>query len=622
MRNKKIASCLAMIALGLFFAARPSGTGAVAPMLGANEIEGGGSFENAVLIGANNYQVAKLPEDTSQFFYFVAKPGQEISIGTKFAKATDDNYDTSIGMKLYDLDQRELRNEYGWTGETVKFSWFSDLSAAGKKYYVEVYNEGPYDAGSFTMTVTTADYYDAASQTDAGRDINGAMSVKFGQHKGYLTGGDVVDNQGTDFADFYKFNVSAGQILNINAVPSSEASISLAVYDTQRKLINEVSTDNPGQIINLPFTAQKGGEVYLAVACYNDYCGGRLASYDLGIGAAAGGGAEIAVPDGGDGGNIVPPGDGGEIVPPGGGMGTGGGQIGNDEIFYDDGGNAVLPYGQGGEFDMPFGETGISAALIIGNLIALGAILFFSLIFYIYFAVCLQKIAKKTNTAPAWLAWIPIANTFLMLKIAQKPWWWFFLLFVPVINIVAGIIVWMKIAEFTGKESWVGVLVLVPVIGIAIPAYLAFSGDSQKKTDESEVEEKTGPEFIGGSKEADKPVVGYKHPCKYCEQMVSPDAAVCPFCGKEGPLGPDRCPKCHDPIDKKWKACAHCGLNLRIVCPFCGKVTFFGKYCEDCGKKLVVACPICKFEQPPLGDKCIKCGQPLKGSAQSNNSKQ
>lgn len=30
--------------------------------------------------------------------------------------------------------------------------------------------------------------------------------------------------------------------------------------------------------------------------------------------------------------------------------------------------------------------------------------------FYVYFAICLMKIAKKTNTENAWMAWIPIAN--------------------------------------------------------------------------------------------------------------------------------------------------------------------------------------------------------------------
>jgi hypothetical protein len=124
--------------------------------------------------------------------------------------------------------------------------------------------------------------------------------------------------------------------------------------------------------------------------------------------------------------------------------------------------------------------------------------------------------------------------------------------------------------------------------------------------------EKYSPSYLGGSKEANKPVVGYKHPCRYCEKLIPPDSSVCPFCGKENPLGPLRCPKCHNPVEKIWKTCSHCGLNLRIVCPYCGKTTFFSDYCEDCGKQLIVTCPHCKFEQPPVSGKCIKCGKSLK----------
>jgi RNA polymerase subunit RPABC4/transcription elongation factor Spt4 len=248
---------------------------------------------------------------------------------------------------------------------------------------------------------------------------------------------------------------------------------------------------------------------------------------------------------------------------------------------------------------------------MIGSLVMVAVMILFWLIMYVYLAICLQKLAKRTGTTPAWLAWIPIISAFLMLKIAQKPMWWFILFFIPVANIIAGVIIWMKIAERVGKENWIGILILAPVIGIAIPGYLAFSGNGQKKTELSQKE----PEFIGGSKEADKPAVGYKHPCKYCEKLVNPDSAVCPFCGKAAPLGPDRCPKCKNPIEKTWKTCAHCGLNLRIVCPFCGKVTFFGDYCEDCQKELKVVCPYCQFEQPPLDNKCIKCEKSLEKPA-------
>ena len=55
---------------------------------------------------------------------------------------------------------------------------------------------------------------------------------------------------------------------------------------------------------------------------------------------------------------------------------------------------------------------------------------------------------------------------------------------------------------------------------------------------------------FSGSNDADKPVVGYKHACNYCDKLIPPNSTVCPLCGKENPLGPGRCPKCHQPIQK------------------------------------------------------------------------
>jgi RNA polymerase subunit RPABC4/transcription elongation factor Spt4 len=104
---------------------------------------------------------------------------------------------------------------------------------------------------------------------------------------------------------------------------------------------------------------------------------------------------------------------------------------------------------------------------------------------------------------------------------------------------------------------------------------------------------------------------GYKHPCHYCDKLIPPDSNVCPLCGKINPLLL-RCPKCRDLIEKGWKMCSNCGLSLEVNCPKCSKTTFFGDYCEHCNERLVIVCPKCKTEQPPIGDKCIKCGKNLK----------
>ena len=95
---------------------------------------------------------------------------------------------------------------------------------------------------------------------------------------------------------------------------------------------------------------------------------------------------------------------------------------------------------------------------------------------YVYLAICLQTIARKTGTEHGWLAWIPIANAYLMCKVAGKPGWWLLLFFIPIVNIVFMVIVWMGIAEARDKKGWLGILMIVPIANLIVPGYLAFSG--------------------------------------------------------------------------------------------------------------------------------------------------
>lgn len=120
--------------------------------------------------------------------------------------------------------------------------------------------------------------------------------------------------------------------------------------------------------------------------------------------------------------------------------------------------------------------AGMGLAILGGFLIFM---LVFVLICYIYMSVCLMKIAKKTNTENAWLAWIPILNVILMLQVAKKPLWWIILFFIPFVNIVISIIVWMAIAKELGKPEWLGILMIVPLANFVVPGYLAFSHSNQ-----------------------------------------------------------------------------------------------------------------------------------------------
>ena len=102
--------------------------------------------------------------------------------------------------------------------------------------------------------------------------------------------------------------------------------------------------------------------------------------------------------------------------------------------------------------------------------------LLFMLVFYFYFSYCLMVIGKKAGTGKVWMAWVPIINMFYPLMVAKKPMWWIILLFVPLVNIVISVMMWMAVAKEVNKPEWIGILMLVPFVNFVIPAYLAFAG--------------------------------------------------------------------------------------------------------------------------------------------------
>lgn len=95
---------------------------------------------------------------------------------------------------------------------------------------------------------------------------------------------------------------------------------------------------------------------------------------------------------------------------------------------------------------------------------------------YAFFAVCLSRIGTKAGFGEiAWWSWVPVMQILLILKVAGVAWWWIFLLMIPLVNLVIGMIVWIKVAQKLGKSPWVGVLMFVPAVDLFVLGYLAFS---------------------------------------------------------------------------------------------------------------------------------------------------
>jgi hypothetical protein len=110
---------------------------------------------------------------------------------------------------------------------------------------------------------------------------------------------------------------------------------------------------------------------------------------------------------------------------------------------------------------------------------AFGAMMFFywlmGLAGYVFGAICLMTLGNKLAYKNSWMAWVPVLNIYMMCELAEKPAWWLILFFIPGVNIVMAIIVWIRILERRGRPTWWILMFFIPVVNIIFMAMLAFS---------------------------------------------------------------------------------------------------------------------------------------------------
>lgn len=118
----------------------------------------------------------------------------------------------------------------------------------------------------------------------------------------------------------------------------------------------------------------------------------------------------------------------------------------------------------------PQGSNNAAAAgLAVGMLVFL---LIIAVIVGLFFIICNWKIFTKANK-PGWASIIPIYNTWVFCEVAGKPGWWSLLItFIPIVNIVLAIIVYIEISKKFGKDPiFALLLIFLPIIGLPILAF-------------------------------------------------------------------------------------------------------------------------------------------------------
>lgn len=106
---------------------------------------------------------------------------------------------------------------------------------------------------------------------------------------------------------------------------------------------------------------------------------------------------------------------------------------------------------------------------------------------YLYVAFALMSMAKKTKTKNEWLAFIPIANFWLLTQMAGKNGLWTLVLLASLIPmggfIVAGVGIWFFwiVAEKIKFPGWTSLLLLVPILNLIILGIWAWGKSPKKK---------------------------------------------------------------------------------------------------------------------------------------------
>ena len=117
------------------------------------------------------------------------------------------------------------------------------------------------------------------------------------------------------------------------------------------------------------------------------------------------------------------------------------------------------------DFFTSYSGGSLSALVAVG--IFLAVILLLAT--YIYFALAWSTIARKLKYKNPWIAWIPIANTAMILQLGGFHWAWVFLLLIPIVGWIAlavlFIIATWRIFEKRKYPGWFSLSMIIPKVG-------------------------------------------------------------------------------------------------------------------------------------------------------------
>lgn len=108
---------------------------------------------------------------------------------------------------------------------------------------------------------------------------------------------------------------------------------------------------------------------------------------------------------------------------------------------------------------------------------------------YALFCIPFMLIARKFHLSGL-MAWIPILQLILFVRMANKSFWWFLLLCIPIINLFVVFALCADIAKRLQKPAVLGWLMIVPGLNLLILWYLALAKIHPEPSIREQMEEK------------------------------------------------------------------------------------------------------------------------------------
>ena len=108
-------------------------------------------------------------------------------------------------------------------------------------------------------------------------------------------------------------------------------------------------------------------------------------------------------------------------------------------------------------------------------------------IMWILTAFPIMMVANKLGVSHSWMAWLPIIQLVLLMRMANKPWWIALLSLLPLVGTFVSIGIWVycwvEISKMLDEHPVLGLLTALPLVSLIVLWKFAFKQPPRIVTD-------------------------------------------------------------------------------------------------------------------------------------------